>query len=286
MPRAAHAVSSFVPRVLGSLCLALAALAGAAHAQAIDPAVEISVGYYEPSFETRVRLDSPAFGIGDALDLERDLLVEDEAQELRAELAFRLGQRNRIVFDHVAFDRSGANTRSETIQFGDVVYAANAELAARVASEHTSFAWRFSFVRGEVADIAVSLGASWIDVEARLEGTAIATANGIPVGSGAIAERGEASGPVPLAGLHGRWWLGQRFRVAADARYFDIDDFEGWSGSLVDLGARLDWFFTPNFAVGLGYASTEIEADFEDTDSLGAIDYAFDGLRASVTVAF
>jgi hypothetical protein len=269
---------------------AAAALAAPAVAQRqtmeVTPALEVSLGWYQPDFESSVRLDSPELGAGTTLDLERDLLVEEDADELRAELGFRLGRRNRIVLDHVSFDRSGANTLGRSIQFGDVLYAGSAELRAHASSEHTGAAWRFSFVDADAVDLAFSLGASLLDVEASLEGEAILTVDGVPVAGAVVSERGEASGPVPLVGLHGRWILMRQLRLVADARYFDIDDFEGWSGSLVDWGVRLDFGLGPNLALGIGWAATDIEADFEETDSLGSIDYAFDGLRASVTVAF
>ncbi len=130
------------------------------------------------------------------------------------------------------------------------------------------------------------MGASWLQVEAEVTGTAVATANGIPVGSTAISEQGKASGPVPLVGVHGGWWIGRALRLTADARYFDVKDFQGWNGSLTDYGARLEWFLSQNLALGVGYASTEIKADFDHNDSSGHLDYKFDGLRATVTLAF
>jgi hypothetical protein len=266
--------------------LIAAALPAPVLAQAIDPTVEISVGYYQPDFESSVRLDSTAFGIGSEIDLERDLLVADDAEEVRGEVAIRLGSRNRLVLDHVSFDRQGENTLSRSLTFGDVVFRGDVELRADVSSQHTGVAWRFSFVKSPVVDLAFSLGASLLDVEASLEGEALLTADGVPIAGEIVRESGDANGPVPLGGLHGRWWLGQRFRLAADGRYFDIDDFEGWSGSLLEWGVRLDWFLTPNVAIGGGWAATDIEAEFEEEDSLGSIDYAFEGPRAHLIFAF
>jgi hypothetical protein len=279
-----------VARLL-AVALGLAALgAGPAVASpagaTTDPMVEITIGYYQPDFDSSVRLDSSELGTGTEIDLERDLLVADDAEEVRGEVAIRLGRRNRLVLDYVSFDREGENTLSESITFGDVVYKGDVALRAAVESSHTGVAWRFSFVETPAVSLAFSLGASLLDVEASLEGEALLTADGVPIAGELVRETGDANGPVPLGGLHGRWWLGQRIRLAADARYFDIDDFEGWSGSLLEWGARLDWFLTPNVGLGAGWAATDIEADFEEESSLGSIDYAFDGWRAHLILAF
>jgi len=265
---------------------ALAALAAPAAAQMPDPRVEITAGYYEPSFDSSVRLDSDQLGLGTTLDLENDLLVEDSASELRVGVSFQVSNRNRIVVDRVEFERTGSATVTREIQFGDTVFAADATLAARTASTHTNVSWRFAFVKSTLSEIAVSAGVSILDLEASLEGEAVAHAGGLMTPSQTIAESGDASGPVPLVGLHGRWWIGQRLRLGADARYFDIQDFDGWSGSLTEVGARLDYFLSRNLAVGLGWLSTDIQADFDDSSYIGAVGYKFSGVQAGLTLAF
>lgn len=276
---------------LASLLL-LAALAGptALRAEPLDPGVELSLSLFDPGFDSQVRLDSDVLGLGDRLDLERDLGIESSRQVLRAELAFRLGRRFRLDLDHVAFDRSGTRTLSREIQFGDVVYAGDAALDAEVKSRHTGAALRFSVVRTATADLAVSLGGSWLDVSAEISGLAKATANGVPIGSTTVEEKGEASGPVPLVGLHGALWPGERVRLRFDGRYFDLDTFlngyEGWSGSMTEYDIGADWFVLPWLAVSGGYAGTRIDADFDEGDNIGSVRYAFDGFRLGTIFAF
>ena len=278
-------------RAMSAAALALVALASAAApalAASDEPTVELAVGYYQPSFTTDVRLDSATFGQGSDIGLERELGVDDSAGAVRGEVGFRISERNRLVADYVAFDRSGNSTLHREVQFGDVVYAADADLSTRVKTRQASASWRFSFVRTDTVDLAVSLGASWLDLEAETSGVASAAVGGLPVGSTDIAEQGKASGPVPLAGLHGRWWLGDSLRLAADARYFDVNNFHGWSGSIVDYGARVEYFFTRNVGLGAGWLGTRLKADFEGSGSSGAghLDYRLDGAELRAIFAF
>jgi hypothetical protein len=279
------------PRLPVAVALAVVSLGLApAGAQTAEPMVELALSYYQPAFDTRVRLDSAELGTGTDLSLEDDLGVEDDASELRGEVSIRMGSpRFHLVLDHVEFERSGSNVLGRSVQFGAVVYAANAELVASVESSHTGAALRWSFVRNPTSDLAVSLGVSHLDVAASITGRAITTANGAPVGSVDVAEKGDASGPVPLVGLHGLFWLGDRLRLRLDGRYIDIGelvDEDKWSGSMTEYGASIDYFILPWLGLGVGYAATAIEADFNDEDELGSVDYDFDGLRGTVTLLF
>jgi hypothetical protein len=200
-----------------------------------------------------------------------------------------MGSRFHLALDHVEFSRSGSNVLGRSVQFGDVVYAANADLAASVESSHTGAALRWSFVKSQTNDFAVSLGVTHLDVAASISGLAVATAGGVPVSSVEVSEQGDASGPVPLVGLHGLFWLGDRLRLRLDGRYIDIGelvDEDKWSGSMIEYGASLDYFVLPWLGLGVGYAGTAIEADFDDGDELGSVDYDFDGVRGTVTLLF
>jgi hypothetical protein len=277
------------PLVLAVFAAAAVVSADPAVAQLSDPTFELGLSYYQPSFDTTVRLDSATLGTGSDLNLEDDLGVEGDASELRGELSIRLGGRFRLVFDHVEFQRSGQRTLGRSIQFGDVVYASNAELRSEVESSHTGGALQFLFYKGPSSDWSVSLGVSYLDVSASISGRAIATANGVPVGTVDIAETGEASGPVPLAGLHGKFWLGQRLRLRLDGRYIDVGalfDEDKWSGSMTEYGASVDYFVLPWLALGGGWAGTAIDADFDDGDDIGSVEYDFDGFLFTATAAF
>lgn len=275
-----------------ALALALAStavLAAPASAAPPDPRFELALSAYQPSFDTRVRLDSAEFGEGTDLDFERDLGIEDDATELRAELTIRLAPRFRLAVDRVEFSRSGSNALGRAVQFGDVIYAASAALSSEVESSHTGVALRCSFVRAPAADVAVSVGVSQLEVSARVAGRATATANGFPVGALEVAEEGEASGPVPLGGLHAAFWFGERVRLRLDGRYLDVSelfDDEEWSGSMTEYAVEIHWFVLPWLAVGGGWAGTAIDVDFDDGDLAGSFDYDFDGFRAGVTLAF
>ncbi len=253
-------------------------------AQPIDPRVELRADYFAANFDSSVRFDAIDFGIGTTLDLESDLGVEDSADILRAELALRTGNRSRLTVDYVAFDREGSAVVGRQFRFGDFVFRADADVTSATETRFAALGWRYALIKNPSSEFGFSLSAAWVEIDASVSGLVVV--QGGP--SFEVVESGDVEGPVPMLGLHGAWWLGDRFRLSAAGRYLDIDDLDGWSGSALDLSARFDWFFLDNVGVGAGWASTEIEAENTepDDDGLTRAESAFDGLRVGLTLAF
>jgi len=247
-----------------------------------DSRVEIHLEYVRPSFDSSVRLDSAELGIGTEIDLERELGLDETGSGARAELLFRLGRRNRLTLDYTAFDRSGSRTITESIQFGDAIYTASAEVDSTLDSRWLAAGWRFAFVAEPQAEVGFSLNVAWIEIEASLSGLAT-LGDGPPL---PIEESGQVDGPVPMLGLHGSFWLGDRVRLSGAARYLDIDDLDGWSGSALDYGAQVEWFLLERLALSAGYGGNQIEAESSEAGTLGHADLAYDGFRAGLTVRF
>ncbi len=279
----------FCSSLLWSLCLGLGLASGLvlvaaapAAAERPDPRIEIHLEYFQPGFDSSIRLDSQEFGIGTALDLESDLALEDDASELRGELVFHAGERGRVAIDYAAFDRSGSARVGRQVRFGDIVYRADADLDASLESQFAAIGWGYALLHQDAAELGLSLSVAFVRLDASLTGLAVA--QGGP--SIVIEEHAEAEGPLPMLGVFGGWWFGDRFRLTASGRYLDIDELDGWSGSALDYGIRFEWFVLDNIAAAIGYGGTEIEAQFDDADDIGEADYSYDGLRAGVTFAF
>ena len=269
-------------RLLTVFAALLAPIAGAAPARAqLDPVFEARIDAFAGSFDSSLRLDSRELGDGTELDLEGDLGLDQDADELRAEILLRTGDRGHLTLDYVAFDREATRTLGRTIQVGDVVFRGDLDVASEVESRFAALGWRFDFLPDPAAELGLSLSVAYVSLESSITGS-------VRVGGTTISatETGDAEGPVPMLGLHGAYWFGDHFRLSGAARYLEISDLDGWSGSTLDFQARFDWFFLENLGVGVGYSGTEIEAEFDDADDLGEAEYAYDGFRAGLTIAF
>jgi hypothetical protein len=262
--------------------IALAAVPAAA--QPLDPGFELRADLFRASFDSSVRFDSAELGLGTDLDLESDLAVEDESDVVRGELLFRTGNRSRLTLDYAAFDREGEGVVGRTFRFGDFTFRADADVVTQTETSFAALGWRYALYKDPRSEIGLSLSVAWVDISASVAGLVVI--QGGP--SIEVEESGEASGPVPMLGLHGAWWLGDRMRISAAGRYLEIDDLDGWGGSALDLGARFDWFFLDNLGVGGGYSATTLEAESNDPeeDGLSKAESSFDGFRVGLTVVF
>ena len=261
-----------------ALAIGLAA-AGPAAAQPGDPGVELTVDAFHASFDTTVRLDDPSFrALLPALDLESDLGLPESSTELRAGLVLRASRRQRITLDYVGLERSATQTLALSVPGFPVTLSG--DFASRLNSRMATLGYSVSPIRTETTEIAVSIGAAYLDLEAE-----IAAVGNTPPPLRFDA-RGDVRGAVPAVGAHGAWRFGDRFRLALDGRYFRIHDLDGWSGSLRDLAARFDWFVLPHLALGAGWSGTTLEADTPAGEAIGRIEYDFSGPRAGITLAF
>ncbi len=261
-----------------ALAVGLAA-AGPAAAQPGDPGVELTVDAFHTSVDTTVRLDDPSLrALLPALDLESDLGLPDRSTELRAGLVLRASRRQRITLDYVSLDRSATKTLALSVPGFPVTLSG--DFASRLNSRMATLGYRVSAIRTETTEIAVSIGAAYLDLEAEIA----AVGNTSPPLR--FDAKGDVRGAVPAVGVHGAWRFGDRFRLALDGRYFRIHDLDGWSGSLRDLAARFDWFVLPHLALGAGWSGTSLEADTPAGEAIGRIEYDFSGPRAGITLAF
>lgn len=259
------------------------ALAPALLAQPVDPTFELRADLFQANFDSSVRFDSLDLGLGTSLDLEEDLGVEDSADVLRAELALRTGRRGRLTLDYVTFDRDGSAVVGRQFRFGDYVFRADAAVSSSTETRFAALGWRYALVKNATSEFGLSLSAAWVEISASVTGQVVI--NGFP--SLAVSESGDVEGPVPMLGLHGAWWIGDQFRLSAAGRYLEIEDLDGWTGSALDLSARFDWFFLDQLGIGVGWSSTELEAENLDPeeDGLTRADSSFDGLRVGLTLA-
>ena len=80
----------------------------------------LRVSYFHPSFDTFLRLDNSDTGrAGTNLSVENDLGLEDKASMFRAEMIFRLREKNRLRVDYFKTTRYGDKVLNQTINFGD-----------------------------------------------------------------------------------------------------------------------------------------------------------------------
>jgi hypothetical protein len=213
--------------------------------------------YFNASAATEVRVDPTATTPGTELDAESDLGLDDQIDQGRIELMFRLRERNRIRMDFFKLDRYGEAILDEQIVFGDEIFDVNDRVVSTLDLRMLTFTYTYSFLRRERVELGGGLGIHLMETEARGE-----------VPAEFQREEEAQGGALPSLALDFAWRISPRIALAARGQYFtaDIDDFEG---SLGDYHVDVQYRLRPNFALGLGFSSISLELDVTDADNPG-----------------
>jgi hypothetical protein len=230
--------------------------------------------YFQGDNVTDIRLDPTTQLPGTELSGEDDLNLDDQVNQGRIELMFRLRSRNRIRIDWLKLDRYGEAVLNRQVVFGDEEFDVNDFVVSRMDLRMLTFAYTRSLIRRDRFELGVGFGIHLTETEA----------------SGAVPaefEREEVSqsGAFPTAGLDATWRITRRFALSARGQYFSWDD-EDFDGSWQEYHADLQFRLRPNVAVGLGYTTIAMDLLVDDSDQPGRFDLSTRGPEIFFRVSY
>jgi hypothetical protein len=230
--------------------------------------------YFQPSLTTDGRFDSDAGTPGTDFSGEADLGLDDEANQGRMELAFRMRERHLLRVDYLKLDRYGENTLNRTINFRNQVYRVGDRVVTDLDLRMMGFNYSFAAFRRETFEIGVGAGLHLVQAEARSE---IRARN--------IRETGSGTAVLPTLGLDATWAFHRRWSVGGFVRYLSVSTSEG-DGSFTDLHFDVQYRWRPNVAIGLGYSSIGLDVEVSDADLPGRLDVQAAGPELFFRVSF
>jgi hypothetical protein len=201
----------------------------------------LRVLYFPASIRTDLRLDPRNGTTGTALNAEDDLGMGDFKSEGRAELLFRLRERNRLRVDYMKLSRLGDTIINRQITFGNQTFRVNDRAQTQLEWRNLTFTYMRSLLYTPRFELGFGLGLSILEARARGEVTARN-----------IREHQEAVGAFPTIALDGTWRVSKRWSLNGRAQRFStrVDEFKG---SLADFHGDFQYRWRENFALGLGY---------------------------------
>lgn len=220
----------------------------------------LRVLYFPATISTNLRLDQTNGTFGTELAAENDLGLDDKSQEGRAELVFRLRERNRLRVDYFKLARSGDQVLNRTINFGDQTFNINDRAQTGLEWRALTFTYSRSFWYSERFEIGAGLGFSML--EAKVRGEVLARN---------IRENHEAVGAFPTFEIDGTWRVSKRWSLSLRGQRFTahVDEFQG---SLADYHGDVQYRWRENFALGLGYTKLRTLVDVGKDGGAGVND--------------
>ena len=205
------------------------------------PDFDIRVGAFQSNIDSRLKRDTADGVPGSEIDLENVLGAPDDETVLQLDATWHIGQHHRLEFGYFELTRDGQTMLENALAFGDEVYAAGTDLDSRFDYSSLRVGYTFFLMRDGQKELGVMGGIHFAEFSADIAASATGQA-----------ERSSTNTPLPVIGVNGAAFFGDRTTVRARIHGFasDFDQHEGW---LLHAAIDLERRFGDSFSAGLGY---------------------------------
>lgn len=205
------------------------------------PTFDIRIGAFFSGINSKLTRDTADGVPGFELDLEDVLDAPDERTAIEADIIWRIGEHHRIELGYFELVRDGRTTLQNDIEFGDQTFPAGTEIHTRIDYSSLRLGYTFFLMRDSQKELGIMGGIHQTDL-----------ATDIAADGTAQFERSRYSTPLPVIGLNGAVFFGDRTALRARIHIFR-SDFDQHEGSLnyaaLDLEHRMGDFVS----LGIGY---------------------------------
>ena len=240
-----------------------------------EETLAFGMGVFLQAFDTTLRVDNRDVGAGANVDLENDLGLSEDESVFWTNLSWRFADRHRIGLSYFDFTRDATAEALKDLEIGDEIYPVGATLTTEFNANITPFYYAYSFIKRDKHELAGSIGFHWFEISLDVKGDVSA-----PGGDADDNAYASAAAPLPLFGIRYDYHVNQRWTASVHGEYFAldlVDDEINFSGSLVNFRLSTDYWFTNNFGMGAAINWFELDAEVDDTNWKGAVDYTYFG---------
>lgn len=198
----------------------------------------------------------------------------------RVELGFRLGDRSRLLFNYLKYDKDRTYVLDQDITLQGQTAPAGSFAKAELGFDLASVMYDGSVVENDNASLGLQIGAEWVQLNATLSGQS---------GANTVSEGANRNAWAPVVGA--RLSLNsddRKWNVQLQAQYLDGDwgDFGDYTGDVTRANALVEYRFTPNVGAFVGYDWFKLNVRREYDDGFLRLDQRFKGPMAGVTFVF
>lgn len=236
-------------------------------------------------YGTDLRIDRDDGGEGTTIDAEEVLGLEKTNFQPRASARWRPGRRHELEAGFQWADRNAEKVLADTIAVGDTSFAAGLRVKTRFNTSQGFLTYRYAIMARENTQLGAAIGLGPIFLSESIDALAGATGGGPDTTIAQFSQSKSFIGPTASIGAFGRFRVGERWYIEADARalYLEVSNIKG---EVFDLGGVVRYFFSDRFGAEVGYSggwySVTISRDGNLVDMSGRIKYSAQGIRGSI----
>lgn len=230
---------------------------------------DLRVGSYYITSTTEIRVDALGGSIGTTINLEDDLNLDDRKATPYFALSWRMSGKHFLELEQFNLTRSGDQTLSAEIEFGDEVFQIGALVNSFFDTKVTRISYAYKIYDTERSVVALSAGIHRTEFATGItELTAQFSAD--------HAAFAEVTAPLPVIGAAAAWKFNEQWSVTGRAQIFRLTIAE-YSGRLDHISMHLDYDPFKYVGFGVGYDLFSIKLDIEREQWQGSVRYRFNG---------
>jgi hypothetical protein len=241
----------------------------------------LSLGLYGLETQTDVSVDGKLGDRGTKVDWERTFGEDGSQNRFRLDAQWRFADRHKLQM--MWFDSNLSNTRTidREIEWEGETYPIGAKLKGTMDFYMIQLDYEYAFWRRDTYEISASIGAYYASWDAGIS----ATFDDPDVGT--VTQKGDASlaAPLPVLGLRGQWVLPYNLSLDVSGQWFYLS-IDQYDGNLQDYRAALTWQPKSWLGLGLGYDWFAADANVDQSNFHGSLDWQFNGPMIFYNVSF
>lgn len=237
-------------------------------------------GVFLPAFDRTVRVDNTNLGIGTEIDLENDLGLDDTQTTFYGNAYWRFFPRHRIGLGYFRFKDEATATARRDLQIGDEIFPVGASISSEFKFEIFPIHYSYSFIKREKMEFSGTLGLHWYRINLAVAGSA--SLAGLDPNLEVTAK---ANAPLPLLGLQFQYHFTPKWTAGIHAEAFALS-YSDYSGSLVNLAVRTEYWFFNHLGAGLAVNGFRLDFEVDSDDWRGEAEYKYLGPQIYIVARF
>lgn len=238
------------------------------------PTFDLRIGAFFTDISSRVRRDTAGGIPGDEIDLEDILGAPDDGTAFEIDAIWRIGTHHKLELGYFELIRDGSITLENDLIFGDEFYPAGTVVDSQVDYSSLRFTYTFYLMRDAQKELGVMAGLHLSEL-----------AVNVRTDLGDQVEKSRSSTPLPVFGLHGALFFGDRTTLRARIHVFRTD-FDQHEGSLNYAALDLERRVGARTRLGIGYNLYATRLYSRDEGLRGSLRIRHHGPVLFMTVGF
>lgn len=242
------------------------------------------LGYFLPSFDTKLSVNNDTLGAGDEVNVEDDLGIDANETIIRSDITWRMSPRNRLSLGYFAFNRTGEKVLNRQIQIGDEIYPVAATLNTSLKFTVVPIYYYFSFIKTADLEFAGGLGLQWSTIKFAVDGS-LSLGGADP--SREVAATADA--PMPLLSLDLSYYTNPQWRLGGNLGVFAYKvgaSNMNYQGNVATLALNTDYWFSTYVGAGLALNWFAFDVDVKSGRWNGTFNYQYWGPQIYLSAKF